>query len=74
MKAKVRQELKNIGVVPPTSVGWLPENLMNETFICFQPEELQDEQFNTIVLTEDSNARGTRNVYLVISADFEFMN
>ena len=69
-KATVRPDLLAKWLIPPASEGSLPEELMDKVFDSIQPDELDDDEFNTIIRYRDRD----NNVYsfLVNSIDFEF--
>ena len=69
-KATVRPDLLAKWLIPPTSEGSLPEELMDKVFDSIQPDELDDDEFNTIIRYRDRD--NNVHSFLVNSIDFEF--
>jgi hypothetical protein len=67
-KAKVRKDLLEQGLTPPTSVGFLDPLFINSTMTCYQPDELDDVEFNLILVLPN------KQVVAAQSIDFEFVD
>ena len=70
--AKVRKDLREKVELPPTHDGWLPIELINETFEVEQPESIEDDEFNMIISWVDRSGETVK--FLVNSIDFDFHN
>ena len=64
---KVRNEILDEGLRPYTSLGQLPEHLLKDTFVAFQPDEIDLEEMNMIIVSQIGE------IFLVYSTDFEFL-
>lgn len=70
LRATVRKDLMEKGDIPPTSEGMLPEEFMKSEFAAIQPQEIEDDEFNTVIKIKDCN--GDLRSFLVMSIDFDF--
>ena len=67
MKATVRKDLVRDRQLPPKrGGGFLPTKYMEEAFSAWEPAELEDEEFNAIIVHEDGST------WCVNSIDFDF--
>jgi hypothetical protein len=67
MKATIRKDLLEKDLVPPTVDGkMLPAKYTHCAFESYQPNVLDDEEFNTYLWTDDGK------VFIVNSIDFNF--
>lgn len=67
MKARLRQDLLDKNLLPPTSKGVLPIEYMDDDFECYQPDALDDAEFNLFIWTRDGH------MFMVNSIDFDFV-
>ena len=65
--ARVRRDLVEAEQLPPTSQNHLPSEHFNTIFECWQPEEMEHEEFNLLIKETDGRP------FLVMSIDFEFL-
>lgn len=65
---QVRQDLLEAGEIPPHKYGYLPQEILEETFIAEQPEEWADEEYNMLI-----HLPNTEQIFLVSSIDFDFL-
>ena len=73
--ARIRRDLRKHQMLPATKKGWLPKDELYSTFRAYQPEELDNEQFNTKISSMFDGSLGGisgRHTYYVNSLDLDF--
>ena len=65
IKTKIRKDLLDACLMPPTHNGFLPTRYRIQTFRAIQPDCLDDAEYNMVIFTENNR------MFFVNSIDFE---
>jgi hypothetical protein len=65
IQTRIRQDLLNANLMPPTHNGFVPTRYRNQIFRAVQPDCLDDAEYNMVIFTENNR------MFFVNSIDFE---